>query len=461
MRAKTDLTGQKKEAFYLTEIISEDMQGTKYLAKHDNGIFYNVKHIPYPSDIQLKAVKDFFKKDQILTDNFFSGQIETASAELEKIKIVTAECAHLERVKSIIVSRRPDGYPYDIFICTTQYDTLASHISGKGLSTADALRIAKNALDGLCALHDVNLLHGNLNSESIVCGEQNSFMLGNYSAIRPQPENIKYLTADGTNAYMPPETINDGIYDVQSEVYALGMVVYMLFNNNEFPFGNAGQTIKESANEVAVPLPARATEDLGKVIIKALTNRNARYKNAREFYEALEKAQSYMDMNALMVPLFAPENVAEPVKPEDNADVISLDNPVVDPLTDVTDKRDGNGLAKIAFVLGIISVSCVFLFSIFWLIWGKDVYNRQRAEQIMTIELSETEMVVRAGSKFVIPLSEIPESDQIRLHIESDNPSVATVTKSGEITAWSPGTANISIIQDKEHVLATMVLTVY
>ena len=457
MQERSNISGQKIEAFFLSEMINGDVQGNKYRAKHDNGNYYTVKHVPYPSETRLKEVKSFFKKDQILTDNFFAKQVADSANELEKIKSITAECAHLERIKNIIVSRRPGGYPYDIFICTQQYKTLVEYIAERGLSTADALRIAKNALDGLRAMHDANVLHGNINSDSIVCGQQNSFVLGNFSAIRPDEENIKYLTANGTNAYMSPETIKDGIYDEQSEVYSIGMVIYLLFNNNKFPFGNAAQTIKESANGIAVPLPARATEDLGQVLIKAIVSREERYKDTREFYEALETAQSFMDMNALSVSLFSTGGA--PAE-SDGTDVISLDNPVINPMMDEESAKESKGLAITALIMGAVAVLCVVGFCLWWIFAGNGAYTKQQAEKIMSVELSETEMEVRAGSKFVIPLSEIPETDRVRLQLESSDPDVAEIVNDNEIQAISPGITEISIVQDKKHTLATIKLIV-
>ena len=457
MQERSNLSGQKIEAFLLTEMLSDDDQGNRYRAKHDNGNYYTAKHVPYPSETRLNEVKAFFKKDQILTDNFFAKQVADAENELEKIKCITAECAHLERIKNIIVSRRFGGYPYDIFVCTQQYNTLGEYIAERGLSTADALRIARNTLDGLRAMHDANLLHGNINNDSIVCGQQNSFLLGNFSVIRPTEENIKYLTANGTNAYMSPETIQDGIYDEQSEVYSIGMVIYTLFNNNKFPFGDAAQTIKESVNGIAVPLPARATEDLGQVLIKAIVSREERYKNAREFYEALETAQSFMDMNALAVSLFSAGDASAE---SDDSDVISLKTPVINPMLDEESAKASKGLAVTALVMGAVAVLCVVGFCLWWILAGNSAYTKQQAEKIMSVELSETEMEVRAGSKFVIPLSEIPETDRVRLQLESSDTNVAEIVNGNEIQAISPGITEISIVQDKKHVLATIKLIV-
>ncbi len=453
MQEEINLTGQRFDAFALTERLSAG----RYLAKHDDDTVCTARHEAYPSAEQLKDVRSFFKKDQILLDNFFTQRISNTERDFKSLKAVTDTCAHLERIKATAITRRPDGYPYDILVFSACYGTLQDYIREKGLLTAEALRIARNLLNGLQTLHDADILHGNINSESVLCGQQNSFVLGNFSVVRPEAENLSFLTASGTNPYMPPETLTDAIYDKQSEVYALGMVIYMLFNNNHFPFGNAPQTIKEQLNGVTVPLPTRATEALGNVLIKALSPRETRYKTALAFFEALENIQSTMDTTALSVPLFSGTvtNVAQ-----NGIDVIPLETPLIKPSAVPVEESESNGLAIASVCIGILAILCVLAFGIWWISSAVSGSGADVPEKRVSIVLSEDEVTIHVGRKFIIPLTEIPEADRIHLSCESTDPEVASVTDNGEITALSTGETEISILQDDTLVLATVKVTV-
>ena len=96
-----------------------------------------------------------------------------------------------------------------------------------------------------------------------------------------------------------PELVRSGIYDQTSDIYSLGMVMYVLLNGGKRPFMEEGGVLKRwmqfrIANEKRVsgeplPKPVNGDEELQNIVLKACApNPPDRYQNALELREALE-----------------------------------------------------------------------------------------------------------------------------------------------------------------------------
>ena len=96
-----------------------------------------------------------------------------------------------------------------------------------------------------------------------------------------------------------PELVKSGNYDQTSDIYSLGMVMYVLLNGGKRPFMEEGGVQKRwmqfrIANERRVsgeplPKPVYGDEELQNIVLKACAPRpEDRYKNALELRDALE-----------------------------------------------------------------------------------------------------------------------------------------------------------------------------
>ncbi len=96
-----------------------------------------------------------------------------------------------------------------------------------------------------------------------------------------------------------PELVRSGKYDQTSDIYSLGMVMYVLLNGGKRPFMEEGGVLKRwmkfrIANERRVsgeplPNPVSGDEELQKIVLRACApDPKDRYQNAEELREALE-----------------------------------------------------------------------------------------------------------------------------------------------------------------------------
>ena len=93
---------------------------------------------------------------------------------------------------------------------------------------------------------------------------------------------------------MAPEVFHGERYGIQADIYSLGLVMYKILNKGRDPFVDVTKQMiyyrdKEEALQrrmsgEALPLPADASEKLGKIIIKACDyNPIHRYKMQKNF----------------------------------------------------------------------------------------------------------------------------------------------------------------------------------
>ena len=103
--------------------------------------------------------------------------------------------------------------------------------------------------------------------------------------------------------FIPPEWIQSRLYDMRSEVYSLGMLLYLLMNADEMPFLDICQTEEEAERmrltSAEPPLPLYGTETLKKAVRKACSARDTRYSDVRQFRNVLEQISRRLPENWL------------------------------------------------------------------------------------------------------------------------------------------------------------------
>ncbi len=98
----------------------------------------------------------------------------------------------------------------------------------KKLSESDKLSILKMVLDGVAYLHQKNFLHRDIKPLNILKFPDGTFKISDFGLIKNLNSQSNPITQIGqqmgTNKYMAPE-IENGIYSIQSDIYALGVLM--------------------------------------------------------------------------------------------------------------------------------------------------------------------------------------------------------------------------------------------
>ncbi len=180
-------------------------------------------------------------------------------------------------------------------------------------SSINALaRIYLAILQAVAHAHSQGVLHRDLKPENVIIGENGEVMLLDWGLIE-QAQSIETATnepffsetspgltrpghAVGTVTYMAPERALGEPCTVQTEVYALGVILYQLLAL-EMPFvrGKFEDFVKSVNQENYLPPEEAAPHrdiplQLSQIVRKALaSDKRVRYKNVEEIIEDLEK----------------------------------------------------------------------------------------------------------------------------------------------------------------------------
>lgn len=222
-----------------------------------------------------------------------SNQSKSAEAEFRERFRREAEAAgrlsHAGIVTIFDVGEEPDTHELYLVMECVKGKSLDKVLDEKGrLAPDEAVRLAVELAEALDCAHGQNIIHRDLKPANILMTEEGHAKIADFGIAKLSVDN---LTAHGevwgTPAFMSPEQLNDGPVDGRSDLFSLGVILYMLLTGHR-PFqGNSPITIslKVVTHE---PVPAIALEPdlppgLDYVLSRALAkNPSQRYQRGME-----------------------------------------------------------------------------------------------------------------------------------------------------------------------------------
>jgi hypothetical protein len=184
------------------------------------------------------------------------------------------------------VGRLPDGRPYFVMELLRGVD-LSAHLAAVGrLSPIEARAILEPLASALDAVHARGIIHRDLKPSNVFLDERGPsrrVVLLDFGVVKLLDERGPGLTASfqmvGTPAFMTPEQIRGLPADVQTDVYALGTLLYCMLTGKP-PF-TASQDVVLSQLQLHVRPPrpsSRAPVDpaLDDVVLRAMSKDPAR-----------------------------------------------------------------------------------------------------------------------------------------------------------------------------------------
>ena len=275
--------------------------GTVYKAERrlgNNSFFSAIKIIHIPLEEQDTEILRREYKDKNSLRLYYKDLVESCIEEIhtmEQLKgnsnIVSIEDCYVEEVQGKI--------SWNIYIRMEFLQNLAQYIRENRLDEADVIRIGIDICNALEQCEKIKIVHRDIKVDNIFVSSLGCFKLGDFGIARKLEKSVDCYSSKGTFSYMAPEVFHGERYGIQADIYSLGLVMYKILNKGRDPFVDVTKQMiyyrdKEEALQrrmsgEALPLPADASEKLGKIIIKACDyNPIHRYKNAEEFRKALE-----------------------------------------------------------------------------------------------------------------------------------------------------------------------------
>lgn len=190
----------------------------------------------------------------------YEGFLDIANIEACKasIKRISEEIKILYTLKgnSNIVSyedsmivKRTENDIWDIIIRMEYLTPLKKYLLKHTLTVRQIISLAMDVCMALEICLESGILHGDIKEDNIFVTEKESFKLGDFGVARWLGETNKKVA--GTPAFMAPELFNGEKYNITSDLYSLGIVLYKLLNNGNLPFVYPESNISENNKEKA------------------------------------------------------------------------------------------------------------------------------------------------------------------------------------------------------------------
>lgn len=190
-----------------------------------------------------------------------------------------------------------DCFGTDLVIRMELLRNLGETMKTKVFTSAEIIRIGMHLCRALNDCHEKKVIHRDIKPANIFYTSDNTFKLGDFGVSEVLRTSLTLNAPIGTFCYAAPEQVKASNYDYRIDIYSLGLVLYELANGNRLPFakGHMAETAEINRRlhyREMLPPPKGAPRALAAVIQKACAYRpEDRFQSAREFHEALRKAQ--------------------------------------------------------------------------------------------------------------------------------------------------------------------------
>lgn len=262
------------------------------------------------------------KLEALLLSGAYSDRDAALSYFEEMAKDITEEAAVLEKLSALEgfvpyessqIVPMDDGNGYDVYLLSTYKRSLARQLQKAPLTHLSALNLGLDICSALAVCRRSGYLFVNLKPENIYCVGDNSYRIGDLGFMRL--DSLKYASLPDRyrSAYTAPE-ISDAFSSLNTtiDIYAVGLILYQVFNGGRLPEIQEGQTLAA---------PDYADYEMAEIILKACAADPAdRWQDPVEMGQALV---GYMQRNGAhdtpVIPQAVPVTEEEPVAaPEDD-----------------------------------------------------------------------------------------------------------------------------------------------
>lgn len=165
------------------------------------------------------------------------------------------------------------------------------------LPTDVGVKCLIDVLRGLEYLHESGYYHCDIKPNNILVGDNNEYILSDYGITCYSPDHSAVSPRQCYLPHISPETVSNGIYDIRTDIYQLGLTAFRLFNgiseiSSDFLADQDqfkkdiinGRVVTDSKYQPFVPKKIR------RIISKAIAvNPDERYQSALEMRRALEQ----------------------------------------------------------------------------------------------------------------------------------------------------------------------------
>mgnify|MGYP003014012365 FL=1 len=237
-------------------------------------------------------------------NSYFAQMLNSIVSEIQILNSLSERgTQHIVRYyeNDIIATASPKRY--DIFILMEYLTPLEDYIQSHNFLVRDVVKLGLDVLDGLQSCHDNGVIHRDIKDDNIFVSNKGEYKIGDFGVSKILKDSSKAESLKGTPNFLAPEVyLGKEGYTKSVDLYSLGIVLYRLLNYSRNPFvpsfpaqyfsQDEDKAFEERMSGKIPPLPSLGGEEIGRVIIRAISGSNERFQIAGEFINALESAIS-------------------------------------------------------------------------------------------------------------------------------------------------------------------------
>lgn len=305
--AQTNLIDKDILGYTVSEKLGSGAFGTVYKVVKTNAAGQYVralKHITIPTEKQYNSVLNSMGGDLSKADSYFSQMLNNIVSEIRILNDLSEKgIHHIVRYyeNDILVTDEPKRY--DIFILMEYLTPLEDYIQRENFLVRDVVKLGLDVLYGLQSCHDNGVIHRDIKDDNIFVSDKGEYKIGDFGVSKVLKDSSKAESLKGTPNFLAPEVyLGKGSYTKSVDLYSLGIVLYRLLNYSRNPFlprfpeqyfaQDEDRAFEERMSGKTPALPSLGGEEIGRVVVKAISNSTERFQTAGEFIEALENAIS-------------------------------------------------------------------------------------------------------------------------------------------------------------------------
>jgi len=303
--------------WYIGDLIGRGSYGEVYgIYREENGqrVEAAVKYISIPKSEQDKelAYSRGLAVDEQSLREFFETRANVFSTEAE-LMMKMQNSQNVVRYEAHMKQEKPSDIGWDILIRMERLKALDKHLLRNEFTQHEVVQMGIDICNAIADCQKEKIIHRDVKIENIFIDEVNGrFKLGDFG-VSKEAKGTTMGTLTGTEDYMAPEITKRQKYNNNVDIYAIGIVMYRLLNNQRIPFLPAEGMITDEDVTKAVdsringnsemPPPKYADKELAAIILKACAyDRKSRYTSPVEMASELEWILSTLSKRVVLRP---------------------------------------------------------------------------------------------------------------------------------------------------------------